>query len=675
VVPAPLAPLAYVDNQWGIAPVIRDVDQRKLTEADLRALVRDYRNLSDLVLQLAAERDIQERDPASRRGTFVDPFANDLQRDQGITQDAAIVNGRLMLPLEVSVTQVDIGDAPIMLPYVTEPVLSQPYRTLSRKINQYLNFAPLPSMLSISPAVDRWSEYSSSTSISTPTANVVQVGIFRPDLMNTPLYGTIAGVEVSTSSSTSLASSSTTDLPFLRSIEVSFTCSRMGPGETLASLTFDGINVTASVTGTKTANGQGVMTGTFMVPANVRAGTKEVVVTGNGGSRGVTSFTGQGTLTVDTYVQTISTLVTEYVIDPVAQSFVLDTPRQITGAKVEFTARGNTANPVVLQLRPLDGSSPSTVSLGRGLLAGGDIVVSNPAVDLPSNWTEISLDIPVFTPANDYRSIALLTNDGDHSVAVAQLGDQSDPTSPKGFDARLQKWITENPLMGDFYDGSTGAAWQIWPDRDLTCQIMAARYTATSLTVNLGTWDLADINAGGISDILVLLIIEQPSRECLVWLELVRASGEVIEFEPGVTLSLDEYLTETVTIRLQLRGTATLSPIVMPECQILWGRLKETAFYASEAIGLDQSNGDLKLRSVVEVNTPGTSSVTVQAGEDGDWASMGSPTSTALGDGWVEREYLLSPVTDLEIRQKITLTGTPKHRPLVRGLRVRATEI
>ncbi len=116
---------------------------------------------------------------------------------------------------------------------------------------------------------------------------------------------------------------------------------------------FDGIDVTASVTGTKVANAQGTMAGTFTIPANVRAGTKEVVITGNGGSRAVTSFTGQGTLTVENYVQTISTLVTEYVIDPIAQSFVLDAPRQITGAKIEFTARGNVKNPVVLELRTL----------------------------------------------------------------------------------------------------------------------------------------------------------------------------------------------------------------------------------------------------------------------------------------------------------------------------------
>ncbi len=116
VVPASLAPLAYVDNLWGVAPTIRDVEQRKLTEGDLRSLLRDVRNLSDLVQQLSLERDIQERDPASRRGTFVDPFTSDLQRDLGIAQDAAILSGLLMLPIDVTPVTVNIGNAPLMLP-------------------------------------------------------------------------------------------------------------------------------------------------------------------------------------------------------------------------------------------------------------------------------------------------------------------------------------------------------------------------------------------------------------------------------------------------------------------------------------------------------------------------------------------------------------------------------
>ena len=672
-VPAPLAPLVRVENRWGIDPILTDVDQRKLTEAEVRAMMRTMLTMYDQLSLVSMERDIQERDPASRRGSFVDPFRDDNQRDLGIAQDAAIIDGILTLPIEVTPLTVDIGSLPIMLPYVSEPVLSQPWRTLSRKINAYMAFEPLPAALKLQPAIDRWNENQSSQS-SSATKSMAHVASYRPDLLDTPLYGTTSYAStVSTSVSSSRSSRA---LPNLRSIPVTFTCERMGPGEGLDRLLFDSIDITHTVTGSKLANGAGVMTGSFMIPAGVKAGTKEVEVVGTGGTRGKTSFTGQGTLTTTHYHTTTHTHTVATTIDPVAQSFVLDQTRQVTGARVEFTVRGNPANPVALEMRPMaDGGLPGRETLAEGIIGGGEFNISDPLVDRPENWTELSFRFPAFTPAGEYRWIALLTADAEHSVAVAQLGDQSDPNAPRGYDSRRQEWIRQNTLPGDFADGSNGVSWKLQPDTDLTCQIMAARYTATTRTVIIGEYDLEQINAGGISDILVLLLVEQPSDACRVRLEMVREGGEVVAFEPGVSLHLDEYLTETVTIRMVLTGTATLSPVVMPECQIMFGRLKETASYISEAIALDQTHGNLRVRSVLEAMTPGASSITAELGADGAWASMGSPATLDLGDGWIEREYLRAPVTTLETRQKITLTGTPAARPAVRRLRVRATEV
>lgn len=671
-VPSPLAPLARVDNQWAADPIITDVDQRKLTEADVRAMLRTLLDVSDLVSLVSLQRDIQERDPASRRGQFVDAFRDDNQRDLGIDQDAAIVDGILQLPVTATAEAVDIGDVPITLPFVTEPILSQPFRTEGRKINKYLAFDPLPASLAIAPAVDRWNE-TQTNSTSRSTSSFVQVWAYRPDLLGTAQYGT-STEQRNTSSSTSV-STSTRSLPFLRQITVDFVCSRMGPGETLDTVTFDGVDVTASVAGTPTADAGGVMVGTFTIPSNIRSGTKQVIVTGSGGTVGETSFTGQGTLTIKSYHTTRHTVTVRTTIDPVAQSFVLAAPRQVTGARVEFTAKGDATNPVVIALRPMtDSGLPSTEIFAEGLI-DGDFTVSDPENVDPDNWTEGSFEFPQFVEANDWHWFSLLTDDPDHAVAVATLGDQSDPNAPRGYDARLQQWIRSNPAGGDFADGSNNRSWVIHPDTDLTFELMAARYTSLSRTVTLGTWDLSEIDEDGISDILVLLLVEQPSPDCRVRLELVRAGGEVIAFEPSVALRLDEYLTEEVTIRMVLEGTTTLSPVVMPECQILWGRLAETATYASQAIALDQSGDDLKVRTVAEVQTPGTSSVAFALGDDGDWTAQTSPTSTALGDGWVEREYLTTPVTDTEIRQQITLTGTPAHRPAVRNLRIRATEV
>ncbi|WP_108459199.1 DUF4815 domain-containing protein [Devosia naphthalenivorans] len=670
-VPFNLTPLCRVENQWGLPPVLTDVDQRRLTEAEVRAMLRTLLDFGDLVSLLSLEKDIQERDPASRRGSFVDPFSDDMQRDLGISQEAAVFDGFVQLPIDVTPQYVDIGEVPITLPFVEEAVLSQPFRTLGRPINKYLAFEPIPSEFSINPAIDRWNVTSSSTR-SKETSSIAQVGVYRPDLLGTDRYGTVDSRQSTSTVTRRLSSSTSTALPFLRQIAVNFTAKRFGPGEKLQSLTFDGIEVLGE--DALTANGEGVMTGSFNIPANVRAGTKRVEIIGKGGSRGVTSFTGQGTMTRRTYVETTHTHTVEFVIDPVAQSFVLSEPRQITGVKVEFTARGDVNKPVVLEMRTLIEGFPGAETVAEGILPG-NFSLGDPNVVKPENWTRIGFRFLTTVRENEWHAIALLSDDAVHGVAVAQLGDQSNPNSPRGYDVRRQEWIRSNPALGDFFDGSNGRSWLVAPDTDLTHEILAARYTSFTHTVVIGTFDLETINAGGISDVLVLLIIEEPSVATRVRLEMVRENGSVIAFDPNVRLELDEYLTEQVTIRMVLTGTATLSPIVMPECQILWGRIKSTAAYVSQAVALDQTNGALKVRSVVEVATPGTSSVTMSIGNDGAWTAQGSPLATALGDGWVEREYLTSPVATQETRQRIVLTGTPKDRPLVRNLRVRATEV
>jgi hypothetical protein len=671
-VPSPLAPLVRISNQWGIDPILEDVDQRKFTEAEVRAIYRTMLNLQDRLSLVELEKDIQERDPSSRKGSFVDPFVSDNQRDLGIAQTAAIVGGELQLPILVTPMKVDIGRAAIMLPFVKEPVQSQPFRTLSRKINKYLNFAPLPAIFEINPAVDRWN-ITSTSSLSQATASFVQVWAYRPDLLYTDLYGTTSTTAES-STTTALASSSTTEIEFLRQTVVDFSVSRMGPGETLASFTFDGVDVVPSVTGTKTANGQGVMTGTFTVPANIRAGTKPVVIVGAGGSRAETSFTGQGTLTTEVYVTTTHTTTVATTIDPIGQSFQLEEPRQVTGVRVEFTERGDPANPVILELRAMDGADPSVDTIAEGITPG-TFAIGNPNVVSPANWTEIDYRFPTLVRAKDFHFFALLTDDADHSVAVAQLGDQSDPTRARGFDSRLQQWVRRNPAGGDAFDGSNGRSWVVLPDTDMTYEIMAARYTSLTRTVALGTFDLGDINAGGISDLMVLLIVQLPTSDCKVRIEMVRQGGEVISFEPNTRLQFESYLTEEVTMRMVLTGTARLSPIVMPECQILWGRMEETAIYVSEAIAIDLTNGPAKVRSVVEVSTPGSSSIAVSVGGTGAWTVQTAPLAISLGDEWIEREYLQSPVATAEVREKIELHGTPKDRPKARQLRVRATEV
>lgn len=73
-------------------------------------------------------------------------------RDQGIEQDAAIVNGFLTLPIAAKVYALsqDI-QAPTARTYTPQILLEQPYRTGEMKVNPYMAFAILPGKATLTP--------------------------------------------------------------------------------------------------------------------------------------------------------------------------------------------------------------------------------------------------------------------------------------------------------------------------------------------------------------------------------------------------------------------------------------------------------------------------------------------------------------------------------------------
>ena len=84
------------------------------------------------------------------------------------------------------------------------------------------------------------------------------------------------------------------------------------------------------------ANEQGVIEGTFTIPENIPAGAKTVAFVGakQNGSRGSAVFVGQGTLNIQTWRQVNS--ITTVWVDPVAQTFVLETDTQVCGVDLWF---------------------------------------------------------------------------------------------------------------------------------------------------------------------------------------------------------------------------------------------------------------------------------------------------------------------------------------------------
>ena len=230
-VPTNLLGIASIYQTWDANRTVRNDGVRVVPMTELYAINGRIDYVLGLVAQQRLESDIHMREAGAKKGIFTDPFLDDSQRDQGIAQTAAIVNGELTLPIEnvvVSYVSADVT-APTSLTYTSVTALEQILRTGSMNINPYMAFAIMPASVAIVPAVDRW------TDIQTTWASPLTQRFVNGS-------GNMSSVTVDTG--IKLLSSKTTNIEFLRQIDVNFSVKGFGPGENLASVTFDGVPVT-----------------------------------------------------------------------------------------------------------------------------------------------------------------------------------------------------------------------------------------------------------------------------------------------------------------------------------------------------------------------------------------------------------------------------------------------
>lgn len=240
-VPPNLIAIAQVHQNWDHTSRVVNDGVRTVPMRDIEDISRQLDHIRDLMAQQLLISDINTREAGVKRGLFVDPFFNDDHRDAGVEQNAACVDGTLMLPI--------IGDpkdpasdieAPQVCEYTIEAVAVQPERTGSMKINPYMAFKVPMSPCTLDPSVDRWTEVVE-TRLSDVTERFVRDQ--RSHDWNRPI--TWFPSRTSTTVTDSILSSTQTQIEYLREIDVKFVITGFGPGERLASVIFDGISVIA----------------------------------------------------------------------------------------------------------------------------------------------------------------------------------------------------------------------------------------------------------------------------------------------------------------------------------------------------------------------------------------------------------------------------------------------
>ena len=242
-----LLTLATVYQAWGDESYVVNDSVRVVPMSNLAAINSRIDYMLGLIAQQRLEGSANLKEAVQKKGLFVDPFLDDSLRDAGVAQTGAIVAGELTLPVAtVSVNQMsnDIaGERSLQL--VPTVALEQSARTGSMKINPYMAFDPIPAKVTLTPAVDRWTE-TATTWTSAITQNFI-VDKRKLDAWHVKVKGT--GFDqypskTTTGTSEELVSTSSTQLEYLRQIEVKFSLSGFDPNEVLSSVTFDGIGVT-----------------------------------------------------------------------------------------------------------------------------------------------------------------------------------------------------------------------------------------------------------------------------------------------------------------------------------------------------------------------------------------------------------------------------------------------
>ena len=659
-IPDDLLKLADLHMTWfsGL-PVVDNSGAPNITFAEQGRINRKLFDVYDQFDFVTAGLDIAGWEPVARKGTFTDLFTNDLQRDAGAAQTIALVDGEARLAID-DVLRQPLGNAVATLPYTEEVVVSQPWRTSSMLINPYMSWRVTPGAMKLEPASWFWTETTTAF-----TSDVTRQ--LTGPIADTQVFGEPTGVRRE-------------NREVIPALPMTITIDGFGAGETLATLTFAGLSIKPA--GTQTANAQGRIVVAVTTPAGTPAGAVRVAATGNAGSFCGAIFHGSSTIDV-LEMRRVTQVVSvpppppppEIVIwtggggnsarsepfsgfqgsagaetaaydDPLAQTIALTADRIILGVDFRMAAIGDRTKPVRVQLRTVVNGYPARTILAEALVPLATIVIGE---RVAARFT-----VPVAARAGVEYAFVLLTDDLDHAVSIARLGD---------VDSATQARVTTQPyVVGQLFSSANNSAWTAHPDADLCFDIVAAVFTATTRTVALWTGALDQV-----SDLMARATVELPTAAARMRFELVRASGQVIAFAGEQRLAFAEYISETVTLRAVLEGSETVSPILFPGGLLIGGRIRANGTYVSRAFPF---GAGVTVRALLRTLIPAGATITVDLDDgSGTWTAMTLGPARALGNSVQEIEWTRTNFTAAQGRIRFTMTGGPAARPRARRLR------
>lgn len=429
----------------------------------------------------------------------------------------------------------------ISAPYKIVTEIKQRIATGVTNINPYMVYATQTGSLKLSPSVDTWVDTEKVTVNNVTTKqlkvyrfwnhqgkNATKDSKFLYDNMNniqwtnTDLewlktgkgeyrdnFGGYRGTAQGSTVTNGGVQTVNSMIPYMRSIQVSFTATGLRPFDDNLYIEFNHVKVTTNpkspatagaTKGTIKADASGKVAGTFKIPAGQPTGTVDVFLKNDAkvGSSANSSFTSKGTKT--TVKQIINTTFYQVkMVDPLAQSFQFSGDRIVAGVNLYFNAvdKSSTAAPVIVQIRPLaDGGMPSQQVLGEVSMEAKSIKTSTDA----SVPTSFYFDDPVMLEDGKSYAVVIMTNSQGYLVYSAKMGEKR---VDKGSKSRL----TTNAYEGVMFSSANAQSWTVHQDQDLTFDIMTVQFKeGTDAVVEFDPVTFKADEEGNLPDITVATV-------------------------------------------------------------------------------------------------------------------------------------------------------------------------
>ncbi|SBW14322.1 hypothetical protein BR10RB9215_C11148 [Brucella sp. 10RB9215] len=674
--------LARIGNDWGRKPIVEQTGTRNMPYDQIQDMRRMLIDVYDLVAQERLKNDVSARDVGAKRGLFVDPLRNDAMRDQGIAQTAAVFGGKMRLLITPRLHEFPALVGIHHLDFTEVAVISQTKRSGFKKINPYQTFTPMPGRASVEPSTDIWTDRQTTWTSPETQAFEADEGDF------------ITGISLE--QRVEKIGEHIVQAEFIRTRELKFRLEGFIEAETLIYVDFDGVEVTPTVSGPADENG--VITGSFTIPANVPTGSKSIFFEGSAGTVAGCGYVARGSITVEEYRLTSSmetttdtlpqpvinntvinnvtnvTNVTNNITnvnnaqpvrrdtgsdggaghDPLAQTFTLARAWCLSGIRLMCAKVGAPSNSILVQIRTVEVGLPTSTVIAEAFVPGTDLH--------EGGIFTARFKYPVFIPGAREYSVVVLTDDAEHSLFVAEIGK---------IDLDTNAIISEQPFtIGVLLSSSNASTWTVHNEADLWFELLGCRFEPVEKVVPIGAF-----KATKMSDVIVRAGVEYPDPSVDVAIRLTRPNGEVIISSPSQTIRFDEYIqNETIQVEAVLRGTEIVTPFLFPDVQIIEGELQPTGDYYTRAIDAADANNVLV---TFDALLPAGAGVQVHIGMPGNYEQVSVSSAVPLGDGVVEQTYIRSayPAENLDAQTKIVLTGTPAARPEISGMRMLLSKV